>query len=451
MNSSRSWVVWGAAVAAYMVAVLQRSTLGVAGVEAAQRFEISASQLSSLGVVQIIVYALLQVPVGMLVDRVGPKALITAGAGLMLAGQLLLAFTPELGFALLGRVLVGAGDAMTFISVLRLLSFWFSGRILPQASQWTGNIGQLGQVLSVVPFSWLLQDFGWSTAFVSAGVASAIILVLVLLLVVNSPQGVDPPERSRGLRHSLRQLRDAFRRPGTQLGFWSHFITQSPGTVFALLWGFPFMVAALGYSHGLAAGMLALLVVAGLIAGPILGLLSALFPLRRSNLVLTAVTVILGIWAVVLSWPTEPPFWLIAVLIFAMGVGGPGSLIGFDFARQFNQLRNLGSATGIVNVGGFLATFTIMFLMGIVLDLVNQWRIANGMPDELFSWEGFRVAFLVQFVVVGTGIAAMLHARRRTRRLLHEEEGIQVAPLWVVWVREWKRRRSGEKPGQSMQ
>lgn len=434
-----------------MVAVLQRSSLGVAGVEATERFEISASLLSSLGVVQIVVYAALQVPVGMVLDRVGPKALIVFGGVLMLAGQLTLAFTPDLSFALLGRVLVGAGDAMTFISVIRLLSYWFSGRILPQASQWTGNIGQLGQILSVVPFSWLLQNFGWSTAFASAGVASAVALVLVLLFVANSPQKDESAESAPTLRQSLRQLTDALKRPGTQLGFWSHFITQSPGTVFALLWGFPFMVGGLHYSHELAAGLLALLVVAGMVVGPILGLLSALFPLRRSNLVLTAVTVILSTWAVVLAWPTEPPLWLVSILIFTMGVGGPGSLIGFDFARQFNPQRNLGSATGIVNVGGFLATFVIMLLMGMVLDFVNQWRMTNGFPDELFSWEGFRIAFLVQFVVVGAGIAAMLHARGRTRRLLHEEEGIQVAPLWVVWVRESKRRRSGGRPGQSMQ
>jgi len=444
-------VVWGTAVAAYMVAVLQRSSLGVAGVEAAERFEISASVLSSLGVVQIMVYAALQVPVGMLVDRVGAKALIVAGAALMLAGQLVLAFAPTFGVALAGRVLVGAGDALTFISVLRLLSFWFSGRILPQVSQWTGNIGQLGQILSVVPFSWLLHGLGWTPAFATAGAASAVVLVLVAVLVSNSPSGHEGREAPRTLRQSMRQLKDSLRRPGTQLGFWSHFITQSPGTVFALLWGFPFMVGALGYSHALAAGLLALLVVAGMIAGPILGLLSALFPLRRSNLVLAAVTVILSTWSVVLAWPTEPPLWLISILIFTMGVGGPGSLIGFDFARQFNPLRNLGSATGIVNVGGFLATFTIMFVMGLVLDLANQARMSQGLPDDLFSWDGFRLAFLVQFVVVGGGIIAMVNARRRTRRLLHEEEGIQVAPLWVVWVREVKRRRRGKGSGQSMQ
>jgi MFS family permease len=434
-----------------MVAVLQRSSLGVAGVEAADRFDVSASLLSSLGVLQIVVYAALQIPVGMLVDRVGAKALISTGAALMLVGQFAVAFAPDIGIAVAGRVLVGAGDATTFISVLRLLSFWFSGRILPQALQWTGNIGQLGQILSAVPFSWLLHSLGWTPSFAIAGVASALMLVLVLLLVANSPHGTTATEGVHTLRHAIRQLKDALRRPGTQLGFWSHFASQSPGTVFTLLWGFPFLVAGLGYSNELASGLLALLVVAGLITGPILGILSARFPLRRSNLVLGAVAAILGVWAVVLAWPTEPPLWLIGILVFTLGAGGPGSLIGFDFARQFNPLRSLGSATGIVNVGGFLATFTIMFLMGVVLDLVNQWRVATGLPSELFSWDGFRAAFLVQYLVVGAGVVALIHARRRTRRLLHEEEGIEVAPLWVVWVRERKRRRGGRNPGQSVQ
>lgn len=434
-----------------MVAVLQRSSLGVAGVEAADRFEISASVLSSLGVVQIVVYAVLQVPVGVILDRVGPRALIACGAALMLVGQLVLAFAPGFGLALVGRVLVGAGDAMTFISVLRLLSFWFSGRRLPHVLQWTGTIGQLGQILSVVPFSWLLQELGWSAAFSSAAAASAVALILVSIVVSNGASGDWRIERVASIPVAIKQLRDALARPGTQLGFWSHFVSQSPSAVFTLLWGFPFLVAGLGYSHAAAGGLLALLVVAGMISGPILGILSARFPLRRSNLVLGIVAATGLAWAVVLSWPTEPPLWLLCILIIVLGTGGPGSLIGFDFARRFNPLRSLGSASGIVNVGGFLATFVMMFFIGVVLDLVNQWNLQQGMADNLFSWEGFRLAFLVQYPVLGAGVAALLNARRRTRRRLHEEEGIQVAPLWVVLVRERKRRKRGKGSGQSMQ
>jgi len=450
VNSSRSWLVWGAAAAAYLVAVLQRSSLGVAAVEAADRFDFSASALSTLGVVQIIVYAGLQVPVGVVLDRVGPKTLISTGAALMLLGQFTLAFATELPLAIVGRVLVGAGDAMTFISVIRLLSFWFSGRLLPQVSQWTGNIGQLGQLASVVPFSWLLQGLGWTPAFSIAGLASVIVLAVVLVLVSDGTGSAGRPPVTESVSQTISHFIDAVRRPGTLLGFWSHFTSQSPGSVFALLWGFPFLVGGLGYRHEVASLLLAIVVATGFIAGPILGILSARFPLRRSNLVFAGVILMMSAWLAVLLPETPPPFWLLCVLVVCLGIGGPGSLIGFDFARRFNPLRSLGSATGFVNVGGFLATFIIMFLMGVVLDLVNEWRIAAGFADELFSWAGFRAAFFVQLVVVGVGMAAMLRARRRTRRRMHEEEGITVAPLWVVLVRKGK-RRSGRKSSQSVQ
>ncbi|WNY34305.1 hypothetical protein Q9Q99_02090 [Curtobacterium flaccumfaciens] len=84
-------------------------------------------------------------------------------------------------------MLVGAGDAMTFISVIRLVPMWFSGRILPQISQWTGNLGQIGQVLSAFPFAVLLHSVGWTPAFGVAAAASAVGLVLAAVFVRNGP------------------------------------------------------------------------------------------------------------------------------------------------------------------------------------------------------------------------------------------------------------------------
>jgi Nitrate/nitrite transporter len=433
--------MWSVALFAYVIAVLQRTSLGVAGVQAADRFDISASVLSSLVVLQIIVYAALQIPVGMLLDRVGPKFLIATGAVLMMVGQVALALSPSIGIAIAGRILVGAGDAMTFISVIRLLASWFSGKILPQLSQWTGNIGALGQVLSAVPLSWALHNVGWSTSFVTAAALSALAFVLVFVLLADGDEPAAVAAHSSSRRSALGQLRQSLARPGTQLGFWASFVTMSSGTAFSLLWGFPAMVGGLGYSPALASGLLTLIVGVGLVSGPILGILSARFPLRRSTLILGIVAAIGVAWSAVLIWPGVPPLWLIVVLIVTMGIGGTGAMIGFDFARTFNPLRNLGSANGVVNVGGFLACFIMMFLIGVLLDVQNQWRIGHGLPDDLFSWDSFRVAFLVQYLVIGAGVVFLVVARRRTRRRLHEEEGIQVGPLWVALVRAWPRRR----------
>jgi sugar phosphate permease len=450
VNSRRSWLIWGVAVVAYVVAVLQRTSLGVSGVAATNRFDVSASALSSLAVVQLIVYAALQIPVGVLLDRVGPKVLIASGAILMLVGQTTLAVAPTIGVAIVGRILVGAGDALTFISVIRLLASWFNGRLLPQVLQWTGNIGQLGQVLSAIPLSIVLHRFGWTPAFLSAAALSALVAVFVIVLLSNGHANVStgPGEaaelardRAETVPTALRRLREALARPGTQLGFWSHFTTQSSGTVFSLLWGFPLLTDGLGYSPAVASGMLTLIVAAGVVSGPILGILTARFPLRRSNLVLGIVALIGVAWTTVLLWPDKPPFWLVVALVLVLGIGGPGSLIGFDFARTFNSLRSLGSANGVVNVGGFLASFVMMYLIGVILDLENSVRVAGGAASDIFSWDSFRVALLVQYVVIGTGVCFLLSARRNTRRRLNEVEGIQVAPLWVALVRHWRHRR----------
>lgn len=435
MNSGRSWIVWGSAVFAYVVAVAQRSSLGVAAVEATDRFEISASVLSTLAVVQLIVYAALQIPVGVALDRVGPRVLISIGAVLMFAGQLAVAFADHFGLAVAGRVLVGAGDAMTFISVLRLLPHWFSGRILPQVSQWTGNIGQLGQLLSAVPFAWLLHDFGWTTAFGLAAAAGILSLAVTMAIVRDTPRGAVVHAEVESWAQAFRNARDALRRPGTQLGFWSHFTTQAPGSMFALLWGFPFLVTGLGYSPATAASLLGLLLVSGMVVGPILGLLSARYPMRRSSLVLGIVALTAIAWAPILASPQPPPFWLVCVLIVVLGAGGPGSLVGFEFARAFNPLRSHGSATGIVNVGGFVASLSMMFLIGVALDLVSR-----GAGGGLYTWEAFRVAFATQFLVVAVGVAFILRARSRTRMQLRADEGIEVAPLWVALSRALRRR-----------
>ncbi|KZX21892.1 MFS transporter [Rathayibacter tanaceti] len=440
MRDRRAWFVFGAGAFAYLVAVLDRTTLGVAGVDAAERFAVTAAVLSSLAVVQLIVYAAMQIPVGILIDRFGPRTLILSGTALMMAGQIVVAVAPSIGVAILGRILLGAGDAAIFTSVIRLTVTWFSGPIVPQLSQWIGNIGQVGQILSALPFAAVLHTSGWTPAFLSAAGLGAVAFLAVLLLISDVPPRTEPivlvPPT---LRATIAQLGVSLRRPGTQLGFWSHFVTQSSGTVFTLLWGYPFLVYSIGLSPGVAAPTLTIVVVAGIVVGPVLGVLTARHPMRRSNLVLGIVSVMAIAWTVVLLWPGVPPYWLVVLLLIVVGAGGPGSMIGFDFARTFNPSRSLGAANGVVNVGGFLASFTMMFAMGLILDALAG---PGASSEQTYSLEHFRLAWCVQYIVIGAGVVGLLIARRRTRRRLAEDEGITVAPLWVAWSDRLRRGRA---------
>jgi MFS family permease len=422
-SSVRARLVFVGASVAYLCAVLQRSTLGVAGVAAADRFDTSAAALSTLGVVQLLVYAVLQIPVGVLVDRFGPRTVIAVGAALMAAGQVTVALSGTLPMAVAGRMLVGAGDATTFIAALRLVNAWFPPRRVPVLSQWLGNLGQLGQVLSAIPFAAFLGMAGWTTAFLGVAGVSGIAFVAVLAVVVDAPNGLR--SGSADLRGALRSLRAALHRRGTRLGFWAHFVTQSSGVVFALLWGYPFLVSAVGLPRGEASALLTVQVLAGFLVGPLLGSLTGRFPLRRSNLVITIVLGLAVAWTLVLLWPGPPPLLLLVLLMIALGVGGPASQIGFDYARTYNPPEGLGGASGFVNVGGFTASFTMMFLIGVLLDLQHG---ATGEP--LYSLGAFKIALSVQYVIVGGGTVAFLLTRRLARRDMLRDEGVHVGPLW---------------------
>src|SRR6266568_6577183 len=135
--SARAWMIWSAAVTVYFVAVFNRSSLGVAGLDAEQRFGINAASLSTFSMLQMLVYAAMQIPVGLLVDRFGPRRMLMAGLSVMCAAQASFAAVDSFGLALVARGLLGCGDAMVFISVLRLVAAWFPSRRVGLVTQLT--------------------------------------------------------------------------------------------------------------------------------------------------------------------------------------------------------------------------------------------------------------------------------------------------------------------------
>jgi nitrate/nitrite transporter NarK len=113
------------------------------------------------------------------------------------------------------------------------------------------------------------------------------------------------------------------------------------------------------------------------------------------------------IWTAVLALPSRAPLWLLVVLIVVISVGGPGSMVGFDFARTFNPRPTLGTATGIVNMGGFIASLLVMQAMGMIIGA------AGG-----YSFSSFRLAWSVQYVVWIVAAVAILITRRKARRTI---------------------------------
>ncbi|KRE21835.1 nitrate/nitrite transporter [Agromyces sp. Soil535] len=416
----RLWLVWGVGVAAYVVSVTNRTSLSAVGVDAAVRFDADAAVLSLFAVVQLAVYGAMQIPVGLLLDRFGARPIITVGMFLMAIGQLVMAFAPDVGTAIFARMLVGAGDAAIFPSVLRVVAVWFPERQAPFLVQLTGIVGQTGQLLAILPMAAILHATKWSVAFGSLAGLGVLFTVLTFAVIRNHPPDRDADvsvDTATGAIHavtSAADLREGFREswahPATRLAFWSHFTTPFSGTAFILLWGFPFLTVGEGLTPAMASLIFTVYVVFGMVAGPVIGALSSRHPMRRSRmLVLPVIGIQAFVWLVVIAWPGQAPLWLLFVLAFALSTGGPASMIGFDHARTFNPSHRLSTATGIVNVGGFLAALLAILFIGIAMDAQGA-----GTPDT-YSLDAFRIAFLTQVPLWALGAACIVWERKRTR------------------------------------
>ncbi|MEO8555999.1 MAG: MFS transporter [Actinomycetota bacterium] len=402
-------MVWGAATSVYILAVFHRTSLGVAGLIAAERFHIGSAQLATFTMVQLFVYAAMQVPVGALLDRVGAKKMLVTGVTLMTGGQFAFAFASTFGAGVAARVFVGMGDAMIFISLMQLVALWFPPARTPMITQLTGVLGQVGAVAATAPLSAALHNLGWTRSFAwSASVG--VLLGIVLVVVVRDSPYTDHHRDELKMRAVGRALKLAYAEPGTRLGLWSHFSAQFGATVFALLWGFPFLVSGQGLTPSTASSLLIVMTITAVVTSPLIGAFVTRWPYSRSTLILWIVGSIMTVWAVVLIWPGRAPLWLLVILVVVLAVGGPGSMVGFDLARTFNPPGRLGSATGIVNVGGFVASLGTVALIGIVLD-----QVAPGGPST-YTVDSFRAAMSVQYIVWVLGVVQILRFRGKARR-----------------------------------
>jgi MFS family permease len=421
--STRAWIIWTVGVAAYLLAVTNRTSLSAAGLDAADRFHADASTLSMFAVLQLAVYGFMQLPVGVLLDRVGARPIMTVGMTLMAIGQLLMAFSPNVGIAIFARMLLGAGDAAVFPSLMRLIALWFPAQRGPVMVQVTGLVGQAGQLVALIPLAALLHATTWSIAFGSVAGLSALFAILVFAVIRNRPPdresdvSIDTDTGAISTVTSAMDtsvgMRAAWANSGTRLAFWTHFTTPFAGTAFIMLWGIPFLTAGEGLTPAQASLVTTVYVVVGMLLGPMMGALSSAVPHQRSrNLVLPTVAVQLIMWCTVIAWPGPAPLWLLILLAVALGTGGPASMVAFDVARMHNPSHRLSTATGITNVGGFLAALIAIFLIGVALDLLGA-----GTP-QTYNLDAFRLAFLTQVPIWSVGIFFIIRERHRTRRRL---------------------------------
>jgi len=405
LGGRRAWSVWCVGALAYMVAFFHRTSLGVASLAAQQRFGAGATALSTFAILQLGVYLVMQIPGGIMADRFGPRRMLGAALLLMALGETLFAFATSMPAAVLGRAVVGLGDAFTFISVIRLAASWFPRRRFALMTALTAMTGALGQVGGTVPLSAALRSYGWTPTFLGTAVLSVAVAVVVWAWVRDRPE--PPADRTGATGPVLADLRLTLAQRGTRTALWAHFTLMSSFMVLATLWGYPYLVRGLGMAPGPARLALTLTAAAPLAVAPAMGWIAGHRPALRGRLIVSVATVLALVWIVAITWPGgRLPVPLAVVLVLVSATGSAASMLAFDLARDANPPSRGGVASGVVNIGGFSAAMTASLGAGALLDATGGG----------YSAPSFQVAFIpiTAMIVLGTvRLAVLLRPWRR--------------------------------------
>lgn len=401
--TTKALSVWVAAMLVYIVAMTGRTSFGVAGLEAIDRFEVDASRIAVFTSVQLGVYALAQIPTGLLIDKFGPRRLLVVGSIIMGIGQVVLGFTANYWVALAARILIGLGDATAFLSVMRILPYWFPLHRTPMFTQVTSSLGQLGQFMSAIPFSLVLGWAGWTTAFVTLGAVGILIAVAAAVAVADSPETLGivsaPKERPNAQPRRLSSLlASVLRSPVAWQAFFIHWVGLVATNVFVMLWGMPMMTAGLDFSKTKAGWVLTWFSVCMVLVGPLHGKISSRASGYRPWLTLGFVAVNISVWVV--FFLAGGSYLSLFILISLVSLCTPVANYGFDIVRENLDRTVVATATGLGNMGGFISSMLGAQLFGVALDHLGH------SPD--YPMTDFKLAAFAVLGVWCVGIVGVL-------------------------------------------
>lgn len=403
--SRRAWLVWGVGAMLYFTAVFHRMALGVAGLRAEQRLGFEHEVLASFTALQFLIYLLMQIPAGLAADRIGPRRTLAAGLAAIAVGELVFAFAQSIGPAIAGRALIGFGDAIILINVLRLTQAWFPSRMGSLLAALTGVVGALGQLLGTIPLQLALDHLGWTATFAGSSAATLLLMVVAFAVIRDRPPGVPAP--AAGVHAAIgATLKAAWARPGTRHGFWAHLGLMGPFQVLSALWGAPFLIEGQQFDERTAAAYLLVLSAGFAVGGPVIGRVADRSPRAQNRTLLLLNAVVLAFWVAILLWPDvdDVPRALLIAGYALCGAGAAGGMVAFDLGRRENPPEAAGAATAIVNCGGFSCAIVALLLAGLVLGAdpdAARFRIA------LAPMLGFSALAVVQ---------ALRYTRLRERR-----------------------------------
>ena len=390
------WTAFALGCAAFFLSFFHRVSTGAIASDLQRDFAISATALGALGATYFYVYALMQVPAGLLADTLGPRMTIAAGMLIAGAGSLAYGLAQDFGTAAFARTLAGLGVSVVFVCTLKLHASWFDERRFATATGASNVAGIVGALTATAPLAWLVTLVSWRQVFLTIGIISFALAAAIWCFVRDAP-AADVGRAARG--DWRRALAEVAANPATWPPFWVNFSISGVYLTFVGLWAAPFLIHAHGMAPVAASRYTALTLIGYACCVPALGWLSDRIGVRRPLVVGGAIAFTISglIW---LALP-ERSSGAAAVAALLTGLVAPCFTLSWAIAKEVNPPERAGTAIAVSNIGGFLASGILQPLVGWVVDH-GAGAVAGGSAGAYRLGIGVLVAWSVIGIVAAT-------------------------------------------------
>lgn len=362
---------------------------------------VGASILGNLSAFYFYAYLSLQIPIGIMMDRIGPRRLLAAAAAVCAAGCILFALSESVLMAYTGRLLIGGGAAFGYVGTLAIASQWFPVRWFAMLGGWLQMFGMTGAIGGQAPTGLLVDRFGWRATILLLGTAMACIALLSWWLVRDR---TSETHRAVPLVASLRQVAGNSQ---TWFNAWVGFALTGPMLAFAGLWGVPYLQAEYELSRAAAAGIMSLYFIGWGITAPLTGWASDRIGRRKPFLVAGCAVLSISFVIVLTSGPL--PWLLLGACLILSGAAGATMVVTFANAKELNPRAASGAAIGIVNTAVVGSGAVLQPVIGVLLDSLWEGTLRDGVP--LYTASMYTTALWVLPAVTISGLLVSLLVR----------------------------------------
>jgi MFS family permease len=364
-------------------------------------FAVGAAAIGNLSAFYFYGYAGMQIPVGLLIDRFGPRRLMTLAAAGCAAGCVLFALAPSLAGLSLGRFAIGATAAFSLVGAMAVAGQWFPPARFALLSGFAMMLGMAGGVFGQAPLRLLVDAVDWRPASLVLGLGGALLALAAFATVRDRARGAGDG------RQLLAGLAQVMRNRQTWLIAIAGLGTAGPLLGFAGLWGVPYLTTTQGLDRAAAAGVTSMMFIGWGAGAPMMGWLSDRIGRRKLPFV-AGLVLCTGAMAA-LAWLPGLPLWAVTALCFLCGAGGSGQILGFAAVRELNPPALAATAIGVVNCLMTAAGALYQPLLGFLLDLAWTGEMAGG--ARVYSVAAYGTAFGA--LVAGTALATLCTAMLR--------------------------------------